>query len=171
MSGSHIDGILSYETGIELGAIEAAPKDQLSGVSNKWLSDHFKLARLLQTMYRSLEYRYGEHAIRDAQIQVIGTVEQGQDWEIYGLQRKGSIYYLQRHFKTTLYTSKRGLNTFLNALKETARIRTLLDEMITKLNHLPYQASIKKRKMPDPMQWMPQKELQAQKRQKKGSEY
>lgn len=148
---------MKFDNNLEYGAVEAAQNEELQGISTKWLTNHFKLARILQSMLTRLENKFGEDSVESAHVQMIGTLEQGQSWEIYGLQRRGAIYYLQRHFQTHLPSLPTSVWKFLQVLKQAARVRLLFQALVPKIEALPEKFGHSKRRKLNPMQSTPAK--------------
>lgn len=122
--GGRVDGVLKcQDTKTEYLVTETATALDQSGQGAKFYHDHFKLARVLHDMLADVHNKFGSNSISEVDIQIIGTLEQGQEWRVYGLQQKGYVSVLRQHFKIDIPSRRDRISKFLRALKYALRIR------------------------------------------------
>ena len=71
-----------------------------------------------------------------ADIQMIGILEQGQEWRIYNLQQDGYLSVLRQHFKIDIPSKRDRTTNFLRALKYALRIRQFVMAMRQTIENL-----------------------------------
>ncbi|KAI4284084.1 MAG: hypothetical protein L6R38_001689 [Xanthoria sp. 2 TBL-2021] len=135
--GGRIDAIITYNGLHELGAVEAAKNQNRPFHSSKFNKDQFKLFRTMHDMFGALQKEFGSDFMREKQIQVIGTLEQGLYWDIYGLQQIGSICYLYRHCRHTISPHREKIALFLEAMKSMASLQQTMENITTEIDRFP----------------------------------
>ncbi|KAL8777277.1 MAG: hypothetical protein Q9213_007931 [Squamulea squamosa] len=144
--GSRIDAIITYEGRHELGAVEAAKNQSRPFHGTEVTQDRLKLCRTMHSMLRALEEEFGSDFMREKQIQVIGTIEQGLRWDVYGLQQIGSMCYLYRHRRHAISLYREKISSFLAAMKSMASLQKTMETTTKEINRLPPNLGYKKRR-------------------------
>ena len=141
--GSRVDGVLLNKIKKWEYVVVEGSQDLSHGEQDaKHLHDHFKLARTLQDILRSLHRQFGSDIATRQKVQVFGTLEQGTHWSVYGLQQFGYISCLRNHEQCDVSCYKDDcLSTILQALKIAARVHRFISCMHATLKGLPWQDS------------------------------
>ena len=120
--GGRFDGILVWNRHIEYMLIEGAKTQRMSGTGTKSESHLHRLARGLNDALYAIYRKIGTSMSDKLQPQVIGALEQGSEWIVYGLQRHGNISCMRRHFRLGMPTSIDTIQDLSNILKFSVRI-------------------------------------------------
>ncbi|KAL8655059.1 MAG: hypothetical protein Q9210_001120 [Variospora velana] len=124
-NSSNNNGRLVYDNGLEyliIGATVESPQPQTADDVHE---DYFNLAQSLQELMQSLHQARGTTATQP-QLQLIGILEHGQQWQVYGLQQHGYVSCIREHANLRIPMQRNDLAEYIDVLRYTVRIYYLV---------------------------------------------
>ncbi|KAL9015761.1 MAG: hypothetical protein Q9185_006857 [Variospora sp. 1 TL-2023] len=125
-NSSSNNGRLIYDNGLEyliIGATAESP--QPLNANDTLRDDYFNLAQSLQEAMQLLHLARGTTATQP-QLQLIGILEHGQQWQVYGLQQRGYVSCIREHANLRIPMQRNDLAEYIDVLRYTLRIYFLL---------------------------------------------
>lgn len=112
----------------EYAVIQAAKSLANGPVDTKYCSDYWKLARNLKDMIWALQQSRGK-TVAQIGVQLIGLLEQGPEWHIFGMQQHLYTSCIKKHASFRLSTLKDAIGDLLEILKWSVRIYRFVKEL------------------------------------------
>ncbi|KAM0795848.1 hypothetical protein BDR22DRAFT_976635 [Usnea florida] len=110
-------------------AVTQAAKSLANGpVDTNYCLDYWKLARNLKDMIWALQHWRGAK-IAQIGVQIIGLLEQGPEWHIFGMQQHRYTSCIKKHASLRLSMRKDAIGDFLEVLKWSVRIHRFIKEL------------------------------------------
>ena len=122
--GKKVDGVLLGHPQLQYVVMEGC-KDDVEYYDKKGLEDHHDLVRTMHDMLLQINERIGSNKATELGVQIIGMIERGSKWSIYGLQQKGYICVLRRHLDSHMVVASQfdDVESVIEAMKWALRIK------------------------------------------------